>query len=226
MAYPKNPDEIVLKNRFYPNGLTEKDVYEYYVKNRQNLLEEVKRRDLMVYIFVEENKPVVRKKLKGRPIQLTPKNYEEIITGRTVSIHNIMNHMEDIAIVDIDVDDFRDAKTTTMDVFDSLEKAPFIDSVSIRYTGKTSFHLYCELVKKIRVDSIRTILENHLTKSGIGRQYTIQKTRQKNIPNIDLYRNVKGASFIALHSLSIWGLKCMEVKYNQVKSFNYRSAIV
>ena len=38
MGYPKNPDSIVLKNKYYPNGLKEIDIWNYYQKNKRNML--------------------------------------------------------------------------------------------------------------------------------------------------------------------------------------------
>lgn len=225
MSKPKNPDEIVLKNNFYPKGLTEKDIYDYYIKNKSNIIEQVKNRDLMFVLYVEENKPIVKKKHKGKPITLSPSNYEELISGRSVSIHSTMKAHENIAIVDIDSDDWREAKSATFDVYDVLMDLPFINSVEIRYTGKDSFHLFCKLGRRIKIDSIRFLLENYLNKNKkLRSKYTIQKKRERNIPNIDLYRNVKGANFITLNCLSILGLKCMVVPYGQLKSFNKNMA--
>lgn len=225
MPHPKNPDSIVLKNRFYSSGLTENDIYEYYRNNRNGIIDQVKNRDLMFIIFTEENKPIIKKKHKGRQIQLTPKNYEEMITGRTVSIHSTMNQYEDIAIVDVDSDDWKDAKIATFDIYDELMNIPFIRTVQIRYTGKSSFHLFCTLARKIRIDSTRALLENYLNKSKkLRSKYTIQKRRERGTPNIDLYRNVKGANFITLYSLSVWGLKCVDVPYNKLKSFRQNDA--
>jgi hypothetical protein len=227
MSYPKNPNEIVLKNKFYPNGLTEKNIYEYYIKNKPKILNQVKDRDLMFIIFPELNKPIMKKKHKGKYLKLTPKNYEELITGRTVSIHSTMNMYEDICIIDIDSDNWNQAKIATDDVYNALISIPFINTVEIRYTGKSSFHLYCTLPKKIKVDNIRGLMENYLIKNKkIRKNYTIQKKRERGIPNIDLYRNVKGANFITLHSLSFIGLKCMDIPYNKLKVFNKNNAII
>lgn len=225
MPYPENPDSIVIKNKYYPNGLTEKDVYEYYIGNRNKIVDQVKNRDLMVAIFTDVNKYVIKKKHKGKPIKLTPSNYEEMITGRTVSIHSTMNNTEDICVVDIDSDDWNDAKIATFDTYDALMDIPFINSVEIRYTGKSSFHLFCTLPRKIKIDSIRELLETYLNKNKkIRSRYTIQKKRERGTPNIDLYRNVKGANFITIYALSIWGLKCIDVPYNKLKSFRQNDA--
>ena len=40
MAYPENPETIVIKNRFYPRGLREIDVWNHYQKVKRQLLAE------------------------------------------------------------------------------------------------------------------------------------------------------------------------------------------
>jgi hypothetical protein len=61
MAYPKNPDTIVLRNSYYPNGLREIDVWNYYQKVKRDILDETKSRDVMLGIMVDVNKPVLRR---------------------------------------------------------------------------------------------------------------------------------------------------------------------
>ena len=38
MAFPTHPDLVVLRNKYYPNGLTEENIWKYYqiVKKRIN----------------------------------------------------------------------------------------------------------------------------------------------------------------------------------------------
>jgi hypothetical protein len=87
MAYPENPETIVLRNSYYPKGLTELDIWNYYQKVKREILNETKSRDIMFAIMVDLNKPVIRRRGKGQGfIRLTPQNYDEIITGRTVTI--------------------------------------------------------------------------------------------------------------------------------------------
>ncbi len=225
MSYPQNPDTIVLKNKFYPSGLKEKDIYEYYVKNRNEIVNQVIGRDVMFVIMTEDNTPIYKRKHKGKYIQLTHSNFDEIITGGTLSIHSTMKLYEDIAVIDIDVDNWNMAKFSTMQIYEETLKIPFINSVEIRYTGKTSFHLFCKIPRKTNINSIKSLLENHLWRNDLIRKnYTIQKNREKNIPNIDLYRNVQGANFITRGSLSLYGLRCMEVSYSKLKSFQQFSA--
>lgn len=225
MSYPENPETIVLKNKFYPKGLKEIDVWNYYHKVRANLLREVQGRDLMFFIFTDLNNPIIKRKgTKSNFIRLNGSNYDQMITGRTVSIHSAMNRSEDIAIVDIDLhpsDGFHWARTVTSDVYEFImDKMPVVRRVNIRFTGRSSFHILCKLPRRLHIDSIRMIFQQAFENSDLSKRYTIGGKRSAGIPNIDLGRNVFRANFITLHSLSILGLRCMEVPYNKLMSFD------
>ena len=228
MAYPENPKTIVVKNKYYPKGLTELDIWNYYQKVKGPLLRQTLNRDLMFFIMVEPNKPVIRRKVGGGLIRLTPKNYDQMITGRTVSIHSAMGAYEDIGIIDIDVhpgDGFNWARKVALDVYDFvMDKMPVLKSASIRYTGKTSFHVVCDFGRKAKIDSIKFLLENFLSRSDLRKAYQIGGKRKAGVPNLDLNRNCNRCNYITLHSLSILGLKCMEVPYQELLRFNQTKA--
>lgn len=225
MAYPENPGTIVLKNSYYPKGLTELDIWNYYQKVKREILNETKSRDIMFAIMVDLNKPVIRRRGKGQSfIRLTPQNYDEIITGRTVTIYSTMGNYEDIGIIDVDVTDydgFKWARKVTSDVYEFvMDKMPIVSSAQIRFTGKTSFHVVCQFNRKMKIDSIRFLLERFLRNSDLAKVYTVSGKRKAGVPNLDLSPNKLRGAFITLNSLSIIGLKCMEVSYNQLMSFN------
>lgn len=229
MAYPKNPETIVLRNSYYRNGLKEKEVYEYYQKMKYDILKETKSRDVMLGIATAINKIILRRKGKGKNyIRLTPQNYDEIITGRTISIYSIMGTYEDVGIIDIDVLDnnaFKLARQATNDVYDFvMDKMPIVRTAQIRFTGKTSFHIACYFNQKIKIDGVRFLLERFLQNSDLARIYTISGKRKAGIVNIDLSPNKYKGAFITLGSLSQIGLKCQEVSYNKLMGFNPNQA--
>lgn len=228
MSYPKNPNTVILKNKFYLRGLTELDVWNYYQDVKNELLNEVRNRDLMFYIMVDLNKPVIRRKGKSGYIRLTPSNYDEIITGRTISIHSSMSNYEDFGIIDIDVhpyDGFNWARKVTYDTYDFvMDKIPILKTASIRYTGKSSFHIKCNFGRKLKIDSIKFLLNNFLSKSDLAKAYQIGGKRKAGVPNIDLDRNCLRCNYITLHSLSVWGLQSMEVKYTELLRFSQTKA--
>ncbi len=228
MTFPKNPNTIILKNKYYSKGLKEIDIWNYYQKYKGIILDQTRGRDLMFAIFVDENKPIIRRKGEdGKPIQLTNTNYDKVITGRTVTIYSTMKSYEDIAIIDIDSDDFKKAKQAASDVFESMMEAPFVKTADIRFTGKTSFHIFCKLPRKIKVDSIRLLLKQHIElKSDILNKYTIEYKRRSGIPNLDISPNKNKGAFTTLGSLGLLGLKCMEVNFSDISNFDPRRSTI
>jgi len=231
MGYPQNPETIVLKNEYYPKGLREIDIWNYYIKNKRFLLDETKGHDLMFYILVRENTPVIRRRTADKAyIRLDNKNYEELITGRTLSIHKAMGLYENFGIIDIDIDPsdgFAWAKKVTLETYDYvIDKIPIVRKASIRYTGKTSFHITCDFGRNLKIESIQFLLEKFFKESPLSKAYTIGGRRKAGVPNLDLNRNVFRANHIALHSLSTIGLKCMEVPYRDVIKFDKHRAVI
>jgi len=228
MGYPQNPNTIIVKNRYYPKGLTELDIWNYYQNVKSSFLQSTKNRNLTALIMVEQNKPVLRRNLGGKPIRLTPQNYDTIITGRTVGFYSEMTPYEQFGIIDVDVDDgIRWAKKVTADVYDYvMDKMPVVRTASIRFTGKSSFHIICDFGRKMKIDTIRFMLRKFLQSSELSKAYTIEAKRRPGVPNLDLSPNKIRGNFITLHSLSIIGLRCMEVPFNQLNNFDPRQAIV
>jgi len=229
MSYPKNPETVIIKNQFYTKGLTELKIWNYYQDAKVSLLKEVMNRNLMVAIMTDVNKPVMRRKFdQGGVIRLTPQNYNQIITGRTSTIYSEMGPYETFGIIDVDIhpsDGFVWARKVTADVYDYvMDKMPVVRTAEIRFTGKTSFHIVCDFGRKMKVDAVRYLLRKFLLDSPLSKVYTVGGKRQAGIPNLDLSPNKTRGNYITKHSLSIWGLKCMEVDYRSLTSFDPRRA--
>lgn len=221
MAKPKNPETIIIKNKYYTRGLTEGDIWNYYQKNKRKILDEVRGRAVFFELGVDVNKTIIKRKdKKGHFFYLNTNNYDEILSGRTVAIHSTMNRAEDIGIIDIDVDDFRWAKIATKDVYDFVNsEIDFIEESQIRYTGKTSFHVYCKLKRKKNIDLTRALFREALIKSNLSNKYTVIGRRRPGIPNLDLSSNKYNGGFITLYSLSSIGLPCVNVNIRGLYDF-------
>jgi hypothetical protein len=220
MSIPKNPETIILKNEYYPSGLREIDIWDYYQKIKDYLLKETLGKSLIVFFTTELNKTIVIRKSKTNGlIRLSPSNYNEIVSGRTLSFHSVMDKYSDFGIIDIDIDDFEQAKKTTLDMYNILNNAKFITDLKIRFTGKNSFHIKANFKNDYPIEYIRKTIYDFLIENNVDKKYTISHKRTKNIPNIDLNRNVYNAGYITLYSLSVMGLKCMEVNVNHLNNF-------
>ena len=76
MSRPENPNTIILKNKFYPRGLTEGEVYDHYMKWRGPILNEVRGRELMFAIMTDVNKPSIRRRGRDNKfLRLNNSNY-------------------------------------------------------------------------------------------------------------------------------------------------------
>jgi hypothetical protein len=182
----------------------------------------------MFVIMVDVNKPIIRRRSGPSFIKLTPSNYDEVITGRTLSIHSAMGMYENFGIIDIDIDPsdgFKWAKIVTRDVYDFvMDKMPIVDSASIRFTGKTSFHIHCNFKRKMKIDTIRFLLRKFLQDSDLSKKYTIEGRRHPGVPNLDMAPNKFRGNFIVLNALSEIGLMCMDVPYQSLMRFEPRQA--
>ena len=219
----------MIQNRFCPQGVTEIDVWNHYQKEKTFLLNETKNRDIMFAIMVEKNKPVLRRRgAGGAYIRLNPANYDTMITGRTVALYSTMGPYEEFGIIDIDIDKtdgFRWAKDAASNVYTYvMDKMPIVNSAQIRFTGKQSFHIKCQFNRKMKIDTIRFLLGKFLRESDLARVYTIEQKRRPGVPNLDLSPNKIKGNYITLNSLSVWGLKCMEVPFQNLGRFDPRQA--
>jgi len=222
MSYPIHPDTIVVKNDFYPQGVTEKEIWDYYQTNKSKILQEVDNRDLIFIIMVDFDDPVVLRSGKtSRFIRLKPENYDTLITGRTISIYSTMKAVEDFGIIDIDCGDFEKAKKTASDVYKYVLNVMvgMVSGATIRYTGKTSFHIICQFKKKMQIDTIRTILKKYLSMGKLSEKYTIAGRKIPGTPNLDLAPNKFRGGFITPHCLSVIGLKCIDVSFKDLSGF-------
>ena len=227
MSIPQNPQTIVVQNQYYPEGLKEIDVWNYYQKNKNLILKEIIGREVMIFFSTDINKTVVIRNIKGTPIRITPSTYDTIISGRTLVIYSTMKRIEEFGIVDIDVADFDIAKRSAQEVYDEMLKAPFIRDIKIRYTGKESFHIVCYFKRSLYIDRARLLLKEFLKKSNLSNDYDIEHKRRKGIPNLDLSPNKYKGAFITLGSLSSLGLRCVEVvDIRKIKIFRKESAII
>lgn len=220
---PTNPSEVILKNEFYHIGLTHGDIHSYYITNKSKILEETKNRDLMIFFATSLNHIIVKRKTSLGFYRLDSSNYDDIISGRTISIHSTMNQFENFGIIDIDGPNWDDNKLAAKRVYDWAKRQSYFKNAKIVYTGKTSFHIYIYFKQRKNIDDIRNDLKSHIMSQNEF-NYPISNIRNNKIPNLDLSSNKFRGGFITLGSLSVFGLKCMEVNSNDLDNFKKEDA--
>ena len=220
MSHPKNPHTIVIKNEYYPRGLREIDIWNYYQKVKIPLLKETLGKNIMVFFAVDENKFIVIRKNKSEGlVRLNMTDYDDVVSGRSVSFHNVMNKYSSYGIIDIDTDDFKKAKDLAVEIYQLFYNQKFVHDVKIIYTGKDSFHIRVYFNNDYKIDYIKDRLLSVLNEAKLRNEYTIKARRQQNIPNLDLQRNVYNAGYIAINSLSVDGLRCIEIEPKKIRWF-------
>jgi len=227
MSIPKNPETLVIKNQFYPQGLREIDVWNYYQKIKPTFFREVLGKNLTIYFAVELNKIVVMRRAKTPTgfLRIHWSNYDEVISGRTISIHSNFGKTSDFGIIDIDIADFDLSRRATLNVYNYLiRKCNFIDSALIKYTGKESFHIICNLKRTMYIDNIRILIRKFLQESELSKIYTVESKRFPKIPNLDLSSNKYLGGYITLNSLSTIGLRSIVVPDNKILRFRKEDA--
>lgn len=223
--YPTNPETIIVQNQFYPKGLTELDLYNYYMKNKNSILNQVKDREIMFFLGLETDDPIVKRKTpEGKFIKLNNSNYNNLITGRTLSIHSTMKKRENFGIVDIDSNHFRKSKIAAIEVYDYLKGNSEVKTLEIRYTGKDGFHIICVINNVRNIDDIRAFLKDTLH-NKFSNQYEIAHYKKLGSKvNLDLSSNKYRGGFITLHSLSVLGLKCVAIPRSKINTFRKEDA--
>jgi len=102
---PDHPEKIKIKSEYYPKGISEQEIYDYWKSVESKLLPALKDYYVMTYIQADGN--IIRKRNdeNGNPIKvITPEDYEKYIaTGGTVEVHTVLpEERTKIAWVDID----------------------------------------------------------------------------------------------------------------------------
>lgn len=229
MPYPKHPKEIEITNEFYPKGLKEIDVWNYYQSVKDKFLFEIFNRDLIIFLAIGDKITVLRRGKTTHFVRLNRGNFDDIFHARMLSIHCSMKSIERFGIIDIDTDNFREAKQAAIDTYEfANSRIPFIDTAWIKFTGKSSFHIVCNFKNDMYIDRVKIMLRNYLQKSPLARDYDIDLvTRgERTRPNLDLSPNKYRGGYIALHSLSTIGLRCMKIAPYKLRSFQREDAII
>lgn len=214
-SYPKNPDQIILENNYYPSGLTEKEIYEYYLKNKSQILDWIGKRNVAFFLKLENKMIVKRKTNKNEFIKLTKSNFDELITGRTIQIHVQHPQKTNYFIIDIDSDisTFRDIKIASKDVKKILEKPFGVRFFEFLFSGETGIHLIGYMNNLRNINQIRASIFSYLQKKQDKYFVNVKGERTKGI-NLDLSPNHKNALHLSRYSLTKEGLICDDIREN------------
>jgi hypothetical protein len=217
---PEHPNTAIIKNKYYPHGLTEQQVYDYYLKQKNNILDYISNRTVSFFLSID-NKIVVKRLHKGQRIILDPDNFEEMITGRTLSIHiNRFSKTTNYVVIDIDpgkqpISELAKAwKTSAL-----IMKKNFQDIIKAEslFTGR-GIHYIVYFKKIYNIDRLRMLVMQAL-KEGQDK-YLVNQKGTSHI-NYDMSSNWENAMHISKYSLTKEGLMVEDVKRIGVLSPEY-----
>ena len=218
-------NEIIVQNKYYSKGLREQQIDLYYNKNKLKILKEVDGRPILLFLFTDKDKYIVKRNISNKPIVLNNSNYEKIISGRTLSI-SVEQPIVKYFILDIDAPprfNENELKTCVSDIVKFLENEQRMVN-SIRITNSANgYHIYGYLRKPISHDKAVFILEEKLKK--LDDKYYINKKGKPDKINIDLSSMYKRGSHTVPFSLNLNGTVCMDIT-KKWKTFNRKNAII
>lgn len=209
---PQNPDQIVIKNKFYPQGLTEKRIYDYYIQNKKYLLDWIDNRPVAFFLNIDGQIVVKRKTSTGSPIVLDVNNFEKLITGRTNGIYVERDNPSDYLVVDIDASKFGISYKEihkASKVVQELLKPLGVKYWEKLFTSPNGMHVIGYLKSKHPLSYIKLTVEEHLSKQT---RYLVNvKGRKPGTINLDLSPNYDKSIHMARYSLTKEGLICDDI---------------
>lgn len=209
--FPQNPNDIVIKNYHYPKGLTELQIYKYYMEVKPKILNWINKRQVMFFLRIDLNHIVVKRKLNGKPIKLNFNNFNDLITGRTNQIHVEHPRISNYFVIDIDAGEgvgikkVLEASDDAMDYLKSLN----ISKWEKLFTSPSGIQLIGYLSSRHDINKIRNIVVSELKKQD---KYLVHKKgRHPGTINFDMSSNYKRGSHLARYSLTKEGLICDDI---------------
>lgn len=213
-AAPKNLETIILKNKYYPHGLTESQIYNYYMSVKDKILKYIGKRTVSFFLMID-GEIIVKRLHKGSRIILDSNNYKEMITGRTLSVHiNRFSKTTNYIVIDVD----KGQDTSYKKVIDALKTAKHCIDLCFKSKGEivkeevlftgSGLHYIVYFNVSQSIDHMRNIVVECL----MDRQdkYLVNKSgRREGTVNYDMVSNYENAMHISKYSLSKEGLKVL-----------------
>lgn len=226
MAAPKNPNTIIIQNSYYPKGLTEGKIYEYYMRNKESIIKEINGRFVLVFLVPKKNESVVLRNRGGNEILLNRLNYDEVISGRTISIS--VERGSQIDYFCVDIDGGKSVKEQQLKrAVDDVCRGPIQIVAPRRRVSSTAsgYHVYLYLKKSMSIEAAHKTLKS-LLQSTFGDKYNITgKPPKPNEIKLDISPTTNRGSHTVIGALCRNGLACKDVT-NTISRFNRKQAII
>ncbi len=218
MTKPTDPKKIVLKNEYYPNGLTAQDLYDYYSDKttKKTIIKECNKKPVILFMSMnyQQNLVVKRKSPESDHIILDNETYDKFINGYTVSISSETFSQEKTNIIIIDVDPIGD-EVSEDEIKESLTDLIDFFKLPYRITNtQTGYHIYFKSKKSFSLSQIKEVIAEKLLEKFSEKYMINYKGKSKNAAypiNFDLSPMNKRGSAVVVGALNRNGLICMDI---------------
>lgn len=243
MSEPKNPNTIVIQNKYYPTGLTEGQVWNHYQKYKNDILKHINRRNVLIFLATDVNNLIVRRNESGsNKILLNQFNYDTVISGRSISLSVEMPKSSGYQFIDIDAHDInapesqlKEAVTDIINYYKRvdtpLHKGLGINHIrqnirGVKVTNSASgYHVYAYIYQNYGIDYLKQLLKADLTYL-FGDKYRIDGKGDPDSVNIDLSQMRVGGSHTIPNSLNRNGTMCKDLSTKDWIKFNRKDSVI
>lgn len=213
MTKPLDPTKIMVINKYYPRGLTEGDLYSFYMFNKDKMIKGSLKQNIMLFLSFSPTEPlIVKRKNNNSFMKLTNSNYDKIINGHVVSICKETPDPINFLLFDIDSHDNNideeKKKVVVNSLIDKVNSKYMITDTKI-YNSSSGYHVYFYFNRKTALKDARKIVSDISKEIIIGR-------KSINIDISPMHSN--GASPI-MGALNRNGLLYEEILYDDLHSF-------
>ena len=229
--YPEHPDTVVItkKDSLFGKEYQEKDVWTYYEGVKDEILKEIKGRNVFIRLKTDSGPIYIRHPFTGKGEYISinnDKQFEDYNTGRIIEFHVTMPALCPYYVVDFDaVGDWDKTKKITAEIYDGLEKLPEVSQVKTRFSGKRGFHILAFLKKAKPIDKAREDLKAWLKETfGDRDDLVIGESPKGSKGALGVSPMKLNGGQVALWSLRVTGLCCVEVPRAKLMSFKKEDA--
>lgn len=172
-GFPKHPDTVVVQpNEWYPQGLNESQVWNFYDSVKDKLIKELSGHNVMLVIATPVGPVIKRNNSKTKsPIRIdTVEQFDAINSGRVIEFHKAIGPTTDELWVDIDpgeLVDWSKVIDSAIKVSNALIPYSKAHPPTIHFSGGRGFHIRGYLKHPMDTDATRDALIKFLNKDVV-----------------------------------------------------------